>query len=129
MDKTLYDLLAVALNLQEVKKDNLANKLTALFEGDKINIPVRVFVDKKGNRFYLDKYGFHTTNQVININYNLIHKLEQAVFKKKLVDKYTTMMNEVLTKKTKKMIRIFLNSTHLTSDEKLEHIKNYIKNV
>jgi hypothetical protein len=44
-----------------------------------------------------------------------------------MVSKYNEMMDEVLTKKTKKMIRIFLNSNHLNDTEKLEHMANYVK--
>lgn len=127
MDQTLYDFLALALKLRKVERDEIAESFTALFEGDKIDVPVEVYTDDKGNRYYRDKFGFHSVNQIANLHYNFVNRLETAKRKKRMIDKYNNLMEEVLTKKTKKMIRIFLNSNHLTVEEKLEHIGNYIK--
>lgn len=129
MNQTVYDFLAISLRLNKVEQDDIAKNFTAIFEGDKVDVPVEVYVDNNGNRYYRDKFGFHSVNQIANLHYNLINRLETAKRKKRMIDKYNKLIEDVLTKKTKKMIRIFLNSNHLTTEEKLEHINNYIKNV
>jgi hypothetical protein len=127
MNETLHDLLSIALNLKEVDKDDIANKFSLIYKNERINIPIKLYEDKYGNRFYRDKYGFHTVNQLICTNDSILNRLERINNKQIVFKKYTELLNDILSKKTKRMIRIFLNSNHLTCEEKLDHISNYIK--
>lgn len=103
--QTAYAIIASVAGLQHVERN--------------------VFVDARGRRYYLDKFGFHTSIQHSSHELNRRNDvLEKAIKKYNSLDAH-----DVIGLKTRKKIRSIIAQTHLSETEKLELIGEVVKEI
>jgi hypothetical protein len=100
--------------------------IIAMNQLEKVEGTTNIYVDPSGVRFYLDRYGFHTTLQQSNItlmteNRKLLQIYESIAGK--------VVHKQILGKKTRNNIRHIMASVQLSNEQKLSAIQSIVDKV
>lgn len=91
------------------------------------NVKDNIYIDDNNNKFYRDNYGFHTTNQLANIQLLDVKVLEERA---ETINRRTREVIQreidIIGKRSKKYIRNIATATRMTDAEKIQYIIEYL---
>lgn len=117
---TILDLLALANGLEKIE-----SKIIIPYEDDEVSFNTTVYIDKKGNKLYMDNLGFHNESQIRSKTEQELEEIGKKLSIKR--KEITSMFKDILKSPKVRIINMFLNNKSLSDSEKIEHIRTYMK--